>query len=251
MVVHLACFGEAAARNGLDFIAPGGPDAIEPIGSFNGDNFHIAKPTTLLGAALITETIATMLSWRLKKATENNWMNFNMGMKADDTIIPPDILALIGSMNIPIQANDILQAQADNTNTSALDVVGLWFGALGDISFVPLPFTEVVEGIGGGTLVVDTWTDAGAITWSHTFTADRIYEIVGMSCFTATGHLARLNLQANGILAKPGCIAGTTYQLGNHVIWGNLGKFKGSNPPGLEVFANTADTAESLTLFLR
>lgn len=251
MVVHLACFGAAAARDGLTAIAPGGPDEIEPIATFNGNNFQLAKDTTLLGACLITETIATMLSWRLKKATENNWMNFNIGMKADDTIIPPDVLALIGSMNIPLSADEILVGQADNTNTSALDTLLMWFGTKGDISPIPLPFSEVVEAIGGGTLTVDTWTAAGALTWSHTFLTDKVYEIVGMSAFSATGHAARLNLQANGILAKPGCIAGTTYQLGNHVLWGNLGRFKGNSPPTLEVFANTADTAETLTLFLR
>lgn len=251
LVLHLACFGEAAARDGLDYIAPGGPDALEPIGNFNGDNFQITKNTTLLGACLVTETVATMLSWRFKKATENNWRNFNMGIKADDVLTPPDIIQMLGNMQIPISKNDILVGQADNTNTSALDTIALFFGNPGDLSLLPLPFTEVVEGQATGTLVVDTWTDVGEITWSHTFTADRVYQIVGMSAFSATGHLARLGLTANDILAKPGCLAGKTYQLGNHIIWGNLGSFIGTNPPSAEFFANTADTAETVTLFLR
>jgi hypothetical protein len=107
----------------------------------------------------------------------------------------------------------------------------MWFGNPGDISFDPIPCTEVVEGQATGTLTVDVWTDVGTITWSHSFEADRLYQIVGMSIWSATAHLGRLNLVQNNILAKPGCIGGTTRLAGNHVIYVKLGSFKGSNPP--------------------
>lgn len=251
MVVHLAAFAESAARTGLTAMTPALPGSLEPIGTYNGDNLALNRATHLLGAVCISEAEANILSWRIKKATDPNWMNFNIGMKQDDAECEPDLLQLIGALGMPLQQNDILQGESDNGGNAQLESLGMWFGAPGDISPVPIPATEVVEAIGAGTLGVDTWTDAGALTWSHSFTADRIYQIVGMSAYSATGHLARLNLTQAGILAKPGCIAGTTILAGNHIIFGNLGSFRGSNPPTLEVLANTADTAEVLTLFLR
>lgn len=248
MVQHLAAFAESAARDGFAGIAPCPPDALEPLASYNGDDFRLARPSTLLGAVMVSETIATMLSWRFKKATWQNWFNYNVGMLADDANMEFASHEIVGNMQVPCNQNDVLNCEADNTNTAALDTVLLYFGDPGDISMVPLQFNKVIEGQATGTLTVDTWTDVGAITWSETFQADKRYKIVGIAFHSATGHAGRLNLIANGILAKPGHFASAT-RLCADILWGNFGEFVGTNPPGAEFLANTGDTAETITLF--
>lgn len=248
MVLHLAAFAESAARDGLQPIAPCPPDALEPIATYNGDDLRLARPTNLIGMCCVTETPATLLSWRMKKATWQNWLNFNLAMRGDDAGVEPDDMDPIGSLVIPCKQNDVLNMEADNTNTAALDSVGLFFGSPGDISPVPLPYNKVIEGQATGTLTVDEWTDIGAIIWSEAFQAAKIYNIVGIHFHSATGHFGRLNLSAMGILNKPGYIASATRLCGD-VLWGNFGSFVGTNPPGAEFLANTADTAETITLF--
>lgn len=249
MVAHLGAFSESAARDGLDYLIPCLPAALEPIATYNGDNMRLSRPTNLLGAVCISEAEANVVDWRIKRATDPNWLHFNHAIKCDDGDLEPDVVAHIGAMQYPLAVNDNLICQVDNGNNAQLETVICYFGQPGDISLVPLPFNKVIEGTATGTLVVDTFTDCGEITWSEEFDAAKVYKIVGMSGYSATGHAFRLNLTANGILNKPGTIAGTTVLAGQHLIWGNLGAFAGTTPPSLEFLANTADTAEVITLY--
>lgn len=245
MPFHLMAFSESAARNGLDGITPAPPSNLEPYGSISGDNFTLNRATNIIGLGLYSEDQTNVVEWRIHRTDLVNWLHANCAVGG----IAEPLVPLTG-LNYPVPVNKVLQAQANNANNAQLDTLIVAFGRPGQLSPIPLPYSMIVEAVGGGTLTADNWTNAGTITWSETFEPGRRYQIVGMHYVGATGHCARLVLP--GVVEKPGCF-GSAVNPEDRVrpTWGDFGSFIGTTPPTIECLADAGDTAETVTLFLR
>lgn len=245
MPFHMMAFSESVDLSTRGNLTPAPPASLETFGAISGDNFTLNRSTTVIAAMLLSESAADVVDWRFHKKNDPNWLHFNVGV---GDVGNPDARPILG-MNYPVAVNEILEAQANNA-AAKLETVALALGSPGQISPIPLPFNKVVEAVGGGTLTADNWTNAGSITWSETFEPTRRYQIVGMAYLGASGHVARLVLPGTDI--KPGCFGCSVNPEDNGgITWGDLGSFIGTSPPTFECLADTADTAETFTLFLR
>ena len=99
----------------------------------------------------------------------------------------------------------------------------------------PIGFTATVALTGG------SWSDPGTVTWTESFDQEKMYDVVGMQCHSATGYAMRLvHKTAPWNSFRPGVPAGDTNTLMTP-FYAYMGSFKGNSPPTLSCLASGND----------
>lgn len=195
-------------------------------------------------------TIANYVQARVKTAVDQYGATTRLGRDQTGAIVAgwPE------RINYPFNAGDVLQAYADNGGNAQVEALLLWleYGADSKLSFTPVSVpagSHWVLATGAFTNTAGAWTQ-GAPTYGYSFKRDKVYNIVGMAAYQATGYAARLVFKDNSSL-RPGVVAGDTAT--PPVVqptYANFGSFKGDQPPDLETLSSGADTAQLVWLLI-
>jgi len=150
---------------------------------------------------------------------------------------------------VPITAGEIMNAQASENGAGATRMsVFAWVGEAN--AEVPAQNITTIRATGTATLVAYTWSSV-TLTYDTTLPTGT-YQIVGMRAESAGLLAARLILSENQT-HRPGCIGYDAasdvdldrFRKGNSGVWGI---FKEENPPTVQCFSASADTAETIWL---
>lgn len=236
-------FHESAARNGLAGVAvPAGEDIYK----YSGDDLYVRAAGTVVMAGVISAAIANFDEARFRRKRDPNFNHLRTFVR-DQTgaIVPPAFLAY------DFYDGDVLQADADNGNNAQIESVflALAYDQSPLLSFSQ-PKTQIpsgakwVNGVGATTVTANTWSLA-SMTWSETFDITKMYQILGMNAYSATGYGARLRFKGSSPWRgySPGVPCGDTNIL-NAVIYGDFGQFRGDQPPDLQMLCSAGDTAQ-------
>lgn len=172
----------------------------------------------------------------------------------DGNVEPDSPQAVVDLRMNPLQliedeaANGVFQS--DTTAAAAQWIVG----NLADGPVEPLTGAEVVavRATATQTLTAGSWTLNDPITFADTLPVGN-YQVVGLRAESTTCVAARLVFKGGG--PRPGVLGTDAVTDWQHPIFRNgglgvLGEFHSTTPPGIEVLANAADTAETFWLDL-
>ena len=149
-------------------------------------------------------------------------------------------VALRGGENIDVQT----------TNTDAGAQTHTFILQLGDRNYSrPVGQRLKIRATGGTTLTAGAWNRVN-LTYDDNL-PNKLFAIVGMEVFSATGILGRLDIP--GQAYKPGMpvvtsLANRMFDTQYDQVFGELGRFRNTSLPALEIFATAADTAQQVWL---
>lgn len=245
----LVAFAASAARNGLTSVVVNVTEDLYGIQGATGNQLQPQADGVVILASVVSEAIANLLNTRFHFLTDDKWNVLN-GFKRDQTgAFPRGVLARPG---YKFTKDDLIVVESDNTNNAQLESILLWLSNDGSVidldpGKVP-PNCRLVEAIGSGTLVADQWTDVPTLAFTNfEHKQDKMYKIHGMSMHGASPHACRLKFKAGSpnIANRPGVMAGDTAAPPlSAMFYGDFGSYQGKNPPGLQVLASAADTAQ-------
>jgi hypothetical protein len=142
----------------------------------------------------------------------------------------------------PLEELAVLAANSAATSGVSLAVLGLM------VQYMPAPAGQIltIRGTGAGTLVVNTWTNIGTITWQNTLPSG-MYSIIGGEFFSAGATAGRFIVENQ--VWRPGGLGmiletNRTDKLFRHGRMGVWGTFHSYAMPTVEMISASADTAE-------
>lgn len=240
MVSHLAIFAEAADRSGgIAALTAAADQSL----SVSGDNVKVPSLTPKIAAVYCADTAPTVCQLRAPSMGATSELDVEpLNLGATEPLSPATFLDLRGR-EVELVPGENLQAwEINGGNTQG--VIGVWFTD-GDYS-IPAGKVEYVRYTAAITAIAHTYV-AGAITLSQQLNAGR-YACIGFNCISTTNLLSRLIFPGQG--PRPGvlgqdAIQDLQAQPFMHGSMGVLGEFEHDEPPQLEVFCTTTDSAES------
>lgn len=244
--MHHICAYSASQNPGANVEAdvPAVADASMTI---QNGHFLPQRPIDLIfwGAAAATLTKARLSSPTLAVITTPFLRDINVGT----------------SMGVPMRFADQSQDRIKLTALEELILLEAGTAAVAEqrtgflglmIQDVPQPAGTVftIRGTAAGTLVANTWSNVGPITWTNNLPTG-LYSIVGGSFFSA-GCLAGRFIIENwpwrpggfGVQAL-GNMTDRLFRNGNLGTWG---QFHSYGMPQVEIFSGSADTSEEITM---
>lgn len=243
----LVAFQESAARNGLAGIAVAAGESKYKV---SGDDLYVKSAGRVELATIVTAAVANYDEGRFHRTLDPNWCHTRMFFRDQTGAVDRHNIMFL---NYPFFDGDILRAEADNGNNAQVEsaLLALVYGESPGLSLSPpaLPVgAKWVQGAGATAAVANTWVSS-AMTWSETFNFAKIYQIVGMVAYSATGYAARLDFKgsAPSVGWAPGIPMGDTAILCTP-IWGDFGRFRGDQPPDVEVLASGTDAAQYIDI---
>lgn len=249
----IVAFYESAARNGLAGIAAVADQLYET----GGDNLYARENSNVAFAELITAAIANTDQWRFRKPTDATYHHMLERTGIRDQTDNPILERILQNLGYPLNKNDPLNVDADNTNNAqvecALFGIGIGNARPRLVPMYLLPFTKpikIVQVTGTATLTAGAWTTVTA-TWP-TLEPNKNYTIVGLAASSATCYAARvIHRVGQWQQARPGVpgydVADMAPLIGCDLTFGT---FPGKTPPNFEFLASAGDTAENINVAL-
>lgn len=204
------------------------------------DNMEL-RLATLMGTGLASARIQTPL---LLQTASNQLRPFNVATTWVNNPNTADFLeqpvGLRGGENIDVQT----------TNTDAGAQVHTALLQLGDRNYsLPVGQRLKIRATGATTVTAGAWTRV-PLTYDDNL-PNKLFAIVGMEVQSATGIIGRLDIP--GQAYKPGVpvvdsLADRMYWAQYKPVWGELGRFRNTSLPALELFATAADTSQQVWL---
>lgn len=220
-------------------------------GYFTIQNTHLLpqRPVSILFAAAMGVTLSKS---RINTPT--------LGVITSPFIMP---LSPLLSMSSPMKFADYSQ---DNLTLAALEEIQVFMthtaaGAEQNVALLGFDMGKMaqppgnvytIRGTATATLVANTWTNLGVITWQNTLPSG-LYAVVGAAFQSATGLAGRLILENTAY--RPGCpaqllVTDWTSELFRRGNLGTWGQFHNYAMPQVEMLATAGDTAETVFLDL-
>jgi len=246
----LNVFYESGARDGLAGIAAIAQDGIVT----NGDDLEPRGDGTVILGTCVTAAVANFDEWRFRRTLDPNWIHSRTAYRDQTGAVDERNLLFL---NYPVKSGDVLRAEADNGGNAQIEAALLAIAYGGDPALsVGIPRIAIppnarwVNGVGATTVTAGALTPC-AITWSETFDKDRVYQVLGMIAYSATGYAARLRYRGKSAAVGwfPGVPAGDTAILAQR-FYGNFGSFYGDQPPQAELLCSAGDTAQYVELLV-
>lgn len=245
----LVAFQESAARDGLAGIAVAGGESFYKV---SGDDLYVKRACAVELATFITAAVANYDEGRFHYTLDPNWVHSRMFARDQAGAVDRHNLMFL---NYLVPAGAILRAEADNGNNAQIEscLLALVYDQSPGLSISPLgvpPGARWVQGAGGTAAVANTWTKS-TLTLSETFDYNRIYQIFGMCAYSATGYAVRLFYKGSAPSRgwSPGVPMGDTALL-SMPIFGDFGRFRGDQPPDVEVLCSGTDAAQYVDLLV-
>lgn len=149
----------------------------------------------------------------------------------------------------PLLLRGLEELQVFVTHTAATAEQNAFVGAIDTgRQLAPPGDIYTIRGTAVGTLVANSWTNVGTITWNNTLPTGQ-YMIVGGTFFSATALAGRFILE--NIPWRPGSLAiqslsnriDKRFRFGDMGVWG---LFHNTAMPQVEILATGADAAETI-----
>ena len=246
MVLSLVFMGSSANRAGGDVNIPTCTGELTVQTSGNG---WVPKGAGSIKGAFVNSETAGMVEAQFHKTTDANWNQLTRTHLQTEQIWPD----MINKLNYAISPRDIIMARGTNAG-AVMDLLALYcdFGKGGEVPTTeakPLPkgailapwtatFTHVADEVAEGAIVFDA---------EFSPEVDTVYQILGMSCHSASGLGSRLKfVEGPNTDDYPGVPTADTPAAGSRLapIWyGYFGQFKGITPPRVQTVAVAADAS--------
>lgn len=240
MAQHLIVYAESADRSaGLINLAAIADQSV----TVSGDNVKVPSATTKIAAVYCGDTAPELAQVQAPSMGENSELDvFPLNLGATEPLSPATYQDLRGHEPVLTPGENV---QFLNKNGGATQGVAGIFLSDGDYN-IPSGVIETIAYTAAITCIAHTWV-AGAITLSQQLKAGR-YAVIGFTCVGATQIMDRLIFpgQAHrpGILGQDAVqdLQAKDFMNGG---FGVLGEFEHDEPPQLECFATTTDSAET------
>jgi len=243
----LIAFSETTTNNGYAGVAVA---AGEDFYGYSGDDLYIQDDGRVIFSQFIDATTTKGARARFKSKSMADWCEMT-GCSLDSGLRMPGFYY----QGVPLKAGDILNVNADNSNTNEITNVLLGYqkgrGRVTMHPSTPIPDGAIwVKLIGTTACVAITWTDLLASTSSYNFQRDRDYKVLGMASTSAAGLAARLKFKtgssADAMKCRPGVPA--SYELtevnGPVLYFNDMDLvFNGLNPPTVQGLDTTTSAS--------
>ncbi len=246
MSYHLAAYFASVDNSGDSDVAA----LTDGVLSIRNNHFVFAEPTMLTWAMAMSATLARA---RLSQPS------FNVITRPyirpiEQNAIPASLPGVADFHMEPflLRTNEELAVEATTgaaCGENFTTLVGL------TVNPQPLPSGNIFSwrGTATATLVANTWTNIGTITWDNSL-PEGDYAVVGGEFISTGAQAGRLLFPGTSVKWRPGApgqtdVAGQTWHLfrkgGLGIEWGRFNAFA---LPQVEMLSNSADTAEEVYL---
>jgi len=246
MVLSLVFMGSSVDRSGGDVNIPVTTGELTVQTSGNG---FVPRGAGAIKGAFVNSETAGMVEAQFHKTTDANWNTIPETHLQTAAITS----TMITKLNYPVTPRDIIMARGTNAG-NVMDLLALYcdFGTGGEVPTTeakPLPAGAILAPWTATFTHVADQVAEGAIAFDAEFSpeVDTVYDIVGMSCNSASGLGSRLKfVDGPNVNDYPGVPTADTPAAGARLapIWyANFGSFKGITPPRCQTVAVAADAS--------
>lgn len=250
--MHLTAWHESIDTASLGRITAVNDDVLTPDGTdrhFVPDEYNYLRAAFAGGPNITRAQIVTpsldVRRYNLEVIPRNQG-DLSIDLTHPQLYIPREPIELIPGESI--------EAQIAEEGATTANLVLAW---LGPRELPPMPNGNIrmVRATGTTTLTADTWTSV-TLTLDTSLEPGR-YTVVGFLPISANVSAARLILPGQvwrpGVIGLPGAedaAVDVDMERIDHLMWYNMGEFVHSQIPQCQFLADTADTAQTVFLYL-